>query len=72
MIQAFTNPPEQSESTICPRGKWLQMLDEERIQFIILDSHLDTELVKAIRSQPGWNVDSEDDELVIFTLEKRN
>ena len=47
---------------------WLQMLDEENVQCIILDSQTDTELIETIRSQPKWIVDVEDTEVVIFTL----
>lgn len=50
---------------------WLQVLDEENVQFVVLDSHLDTELMEIIRLQPEWKVDFEDDELTIFTLAKR-
>ena len=49
---------------------WLQMLDEENVQFIILDLQTDAELVEVIRSQPKWIVDFEDTEVIIFTLAK--
>jgi hypothetical protein len=49
---------------------WLQMLDEENVQFIVLDSQTDADLVETIRSQPEWTVDFEDAELVIFTSAK--
>lgn len=61
----------QIELAIHPTHEWLQLFDEENIQLVILDSHLDTELAEIIRLQPEWNVDFEDDELVIFTLAKR-
>ena len=62
---------EQTELTIHPPENWLQVFEEENVQFVILDPNLDTELVEVIRSQPEWSVDSEDDELVIFTSAKR-
>ena len=58
--------------TIYPTHEWLQLFDEENIQLVILDSHLDIELIQAIRSQTEWNVDFEDNELVIFTSNKRH
>ena len=61
----------QAESAICPPPAWLQLFDEENVQLVILDAHLDTELIEIIRLQPEWKVDSEDDELVIFTSAKR-
>ena len=46
---------------------WLMMLDEERIRFVILDLDGDGDLVQAFRARPGWTVDFEDGEAVIFT-----
>ena len=57
------------ETTHSPEN-WLQIFDEENVQLIILDSHLDIELINIIRLQPEWNLDFEDDELVIFTSTK--
>ena len=62
----------QTELTIHPAHEWLQLFDEENVQLVILDSQLDSELVQAIRLQPEWNIDFEDDELVIFTSTKRH
>ena len=61
-----------TELTIPPSDDWLQVLEEENVQLVILDPILDSELVEVIRSQPEWSVDSEDDELMIFTLSKRH
>ncbi len=69
------SPLQQSahtELTICSPHEWLQLFEEENVQLIVLNSQRDDELVQAIRLQPEWNVDFEDDELVIFTLDKRN
>ena len=49
---------------------WLQILDEENVQCIILDSQTDSELIEVLRSQPRWSVDFEDTEVAIFTLAK--
>jgi len=49
---------------------WLHFLDEENVQIVILDAQLDIELANTIRAQPDWNIDFEDDELVIFTSMK--
>lgn len=62
----------QPELTIHPAHEWLQLFDEENVQLVILDAQLDTELTQTIRLQSEWQVDFEDDELVIFTLAKRH
>jgi hypothetical protein len=62
----------QAEFAIYPPREWLQLFDEENVRLIILDAHLDTELIEIARLQPEWKVDSEDDELVIFTSTKRH
>ena len=61
----------QTELMVNPAHDWLQLFNEENVQLIILDSHLDIELIQAILSQPEWNVDFEDDEVAIFTSAKR-
>lgn len=45
---------------------WLETLDEQGVQFVILDPCDDRDLAKAMRSQPGWEVDFEDREATIF------
>ena len=60
----------QTGGTILSPENWLQYLDEENVQLVILDAQIDLELVNTIRSRPDWNVDFEDDELVIFTPTK--
>jgi len=71
MQQAPVKHTMDTELTIHPPVDWLQVFEEENVQLVILDRNLDSELVDAIRSQSEWSVDSEDDELVIFTLAKR-
>jgi hypothetical protein len=62
----------QVELAICLPHEWLQLFEEENVQLAILDAQLDTELIETIRLQPEWQVDFEDDELVIFTSAKRH
>ena len=62
----------QVELGICLPHEWLQLFEEENVQLAILDAQLDTELIETIRLQPEWQVDFEDDELVIFTSSKRH
>jgi len=45
---------------------WPAVLDEHDVQFLALDRHGDSKLVKLFRSQPGWAVDFEDGEAVPF------
>jgi hypothetical protein len=61
----------QAELAICLPHEWLQLFDKENVQLVILDAQLDAELVKTTRLQPEWQVDFEDDELVIFISAKR-
>ncbi len=45
---------------------WPRVFDEHDVQFLVLDRHDDTDLLNLFRSQPGWIVDFEDEEAVIF------
>jgi hypothetical protein len=40
-------------------GKWLSILDEFDVQYLVLDTREDQNLFKVIQSQPGWTVDFE-------------
>ena len=62
----------EAELALSPHHECLQLFDEENVQLVILDTQLDNELVQAIRLQPEWQVDFEDDELVIFKSAKRH
>jgi len=46
---------------------WVAMLDEYGVEFLALDRHDDSEMVQVFRSQPGWAVDFENEETVLFT-----
>ena len=45
---------------------WLEMLEEYEVEFLVLDPHTDSELLGLFKSQPGWAVDFEDREAIIF------
>lgn len=45
---------------------WLGLLDEHDVQFLALDVRDDSNMVKLFRSQPGWAIDFEDREAVLF------
>ncbi len=45
---------------------WLALFDRQNVRFAILSLLEDNDLVKALRSQPGWVVDFEDADSVIF------
>jgi len=45
---------------------WPGILDEYGVQFLVLDRHDDSDLLNIFRSQPGWVVDFEDGEAIIF------
>jgi hypothetical protein len=45
---------------------WLRMLDAYHVRFLVLNLHSEGDVVKLFRSQPGWSVDFEDGESIIF------
>jgi hypothetical protein len=45
---------------------WLGVFDEYGVGFLILGPHTDGDLVNLLRSQPGWRIDFEDTEAVLF------
>lgn len=45
---------------------WLRVFNEYDVQFLVLDPCSDSDMVKLVRSQPGWRVDFEDGEAIIF------
>jgi hypothetical protein len=46
---------------------WLELCDEHGVEFVVLDVRHDGDLAQTVRSRPGWTVDFEDQEAVIFT-----
>lgn len=51
---------------------WLDLLDDYDVQWVILDPHDDSDVAETIRSQPGWDIDTDDDNLIIFTRAGKN
>jgi hypothetical protein len=45
---------------------WLRVIDACRVQFLVLNLQSEGDVVKLFRSRPGWNVDFEDEESIIF------
>ena len=45
---------------------WLRVLDEHSARFLVLNLRSEGDMVKFFRSQPGWSVDFEDGESIIF------
>lgn len=45
---------------------WSHVLEKHGIQFVVLSRSQDKKLVKALRFRPGWLVDFEDQNTVIF------
>jgi hypothetical protein len=45
---------------------WPQVLDENGVEFLVLDPHDDRELLNLFRSQPGWRVDFENEEMALL------
>lgn len=49
---------------------WLTCLDEQNVQYVLLDLNLDEEFVKTLQRQPQWLVDFEEDGTVIFARKR--
>jgi hypothetical protein len=45
---------------------WPEVLDEYEVEFLVLDPHDDRELLDLFRSQPGWRVDFEDEDMALL------
>jgi len=45
---------------------WLRVLEEYDVRFAVLDPSRDANWVTLLRRRPEWQVDSEDQEAVIF------
>jgi hypothetical protein len=62
MLQSYPVTQAEHESV----ENWPRVFDEYGVQFLVLDRHDDTDLLNLFRSQPGWALDFEDEEVVIF------
>ena len=45
---------------------WPGVLDAYSVEFLVLDPHDDRELLDLFRSQPGWRVDFEDEDMALL------
>ncbi len=45
---------------------WVGILDDYTVQVLVLDPHLDGDMLRLFQANPGWRVDFEDDEAVIL------
>jgi hypothetical protein len=45
---------------------WSGVLDAYGVQFLVLNLHSESDMVNFFRAQPGWKVDFEDEESIIF------
>jgi hypothetical protein len=45
---------------------WVKIFEKHGVQFLVLGRHDDSDLLRLFRSQPGWAVDFEDEEAIIF------
>ena len=45
---------------------WLRVLDAYHVRFLVLNLDAESDIVKYFRSLPGWLVDFEDEESIIF------
>ena len=45
---------------------WLSVLDQHRVQYLILNKERDGNLLTLVRGRPGWSVDFEDGTSVLF------
>ena len=45
---------------------WPAVLNEYGVQFLMLSRHGDSDLLELFQTQPGWAVDFEDEEAIIF------
>jgi hypothetical protein len=46
---------------------WLALLDQHRVQYLILNKEHDGNLLSLVRARPGWSVDFEDGASVLFS-----
>jgi len=52
------------------KKEFLDTLVHHKVQFLILDPESDDGWIKFFRTQPGWKVVSDDDQIVSFELLK--
>jgi hypothetical protein len=47
-------------------ANWRRVLDAHQVRFLVLNLESEDEMVRFFHSQPGWSVDFEDGESIIF------
>ena len=51
---------------------WLDWLEDQKVQLVVLDPQDDGDMIKTLRSRSGWDIDADDEELIIFTRTGEN
>ncbi len=46
--------------------RWLKMLKESKIRFVVLDPQIDNKLMELLQLQLNWKIESADEEFVFF------
>jgi len=54
------------ERTGANNEDWLGIFEKYDVQFLVLDRHDDSDLLKPFQTRPDWAVDFEDEEAIIF------
>jgi hypothetical protein len=57
---------ESSSRTSSALENWLAILDSYGAQFLILDKRRDGEFLQLVQSHPGWTVDFEGSDSILF------
>ncbi|MDQ6672063.1 MAG: hypothetical protein M3069_15200 [Chloroflexota bacterium] len=52
---------------VFPSTRWRALLDEYQITYVVLNTAEQKELVADLRQEPGWKIDYEDDQAVVFS-----
>ena len=50
---------------------WLEMLQENKVEQVILDPKNDEKLMKALLAAPAWDANTIEDDFVFFVREKQ-
>jgi len=62
-----TSAQRPGKHTSNPRvNQWPPLLEEFDVQFLMLDTDRDAELLKLFQAHPGWAIDSQDDQSVLL------
>ena len=55
-----------STSDPAASGYWAAVLDAYGVQYVVLDRHRDRGLQQAIGNEPGWQLDCQDKDAVLY------